>query len=51
LNYCVTKLLTEGRDLPKIDEAYLYDTFTIMAITKFGGALNDNENLRPARMI
>jgi hypothetical protein len=30
LNFFVTRLLTEGRDVPEIDETFLYCAFTTM---------------------
>jgi hypothetical protein len=56
--YFVTKLMAEGKDVPMIDEAYLYCVFTAIAEAKwastiatlFGKALKDYEHLRPAGM-
>jgi hypothetical protein len=54
LNYFVTKLLAEGREVPEIGETFLYGVFTTMAgagkastIEKLSEALNDYEDLRP----
>jgi hypothetical protein len=55
--YFVTKLLAEGREVPKLDKTFLYGVFTTMAgarkpstIDKLGEALNDYDDLRPAGM-
>jgi hypothetical protein len=57
LNYFVTKLLAEEREVPEIDEIFLYSIFTTMAgarkvstIEKHSEALKDHEDLRPAEM-
>jgi hypothetical protein len=48
LNFFVTKLLAQGREVPEIDETVLYSVFTTIAgarkaskIEKLGEALND----------
>jgi hypothetical protein len=57
LNYFVTKLLAEEREVPEIDETFLYGVFTTTmadarkasTIDKLGEALNDYEDPVPRR--
>jgi hypothetical protein len=52
MNYFVSKLQAKVKDVPEIDETFLYGAFTTIAgakktttIAKFGEALNDYEHL------